>query len=209
MKKLISAVLVITLALGLVGCATQAGTGAGVGATLGALAGAVLCKGKADCIVAGAAIGGVAGLAVGAYLDKQVADRKAAVAEYESKPASDGKIYISGGTIRKDLLEMEKSEVNPAPVQRGSEFATTVQYTVISRNADEKISVVERRYIIVDGDSIDICKPRTIQVEQGTRASAYKVKLPDGFEDGNYDLVTEVSGLGQTKKIITVVKVAG
>ncbi len=207
-KGLVSMVLVVVMAVGSFGCATQAGTGAGIGAALGGIAGAIICKGRTDCIIAGAAIGGVTGLAVGAYLDKQVADRKTAMAQYEGKQASDGKVYIDNGNIRKDLLELEKNEVNPLPVKVGGEITTAVQYTVISQYADSKVDITEKRFLVVDDDRLPVSS-RNLKVEQGTKISAYKVKLPDGIDPGEYQLITEVIGLNQTKKITTIVKIQG
>lgn len=207
-KRLISMFVVVVLLAGSFGCATQSGQGAGIGAVLGGVAGAIICKGRADCIVAGAAIGGLTGLAVGAYLDKQVADRKTAMAQYEGKPASDGKVYIDNGNIRKDLLEVEKGEVNPLPAKVGGEITTVVQYTAISQYADSKIDITEKRFLVVDDDRLPVSS-RNLKVEQGTKISAYKVKLPDGIDPGEYQLITEVTGLNQTKKITTIVKIQG
>lgn len=209
MKRLVCLALVVVMAVGTFSCATQSGQGAGIGAAMGGIAGALICKGKTDCIVAGAVIGGLSGWAIGSYKDKQVADRQAAMKEYEGKQDADGKVYVSGGNIRKDLLELESGEVNPTPIKPGGEAAAAIQYTVVSQYADKKVDVVEKRYLLIDGDKIDLGKPRSIQVEQGTRVSGYKFQLPESIEAGTYHLVTEVSGLNQVKKITTPVTVKG
>ena len=208
MKKLVSLVLVAALSFGLAGCATEAGTGAGIGATLGAIVGAVACKGKAKCIAMGAAIGGLTGLAIGSYRDKQLADRNAALANYNNAQTHDDhNVYVENNQIKKDFLSIEKSEATPDLVKKGGEITTAVQYTLLSQYADEKnIKITEKRYMMVDGDEIVISN-REITSNQGTKASAYKFKVPDGVEPGNYQVVTEVSGLDMVKKSVVNIKV--
>ncbi|MDD3642250.1 MAG: OmpA family protein [Candidatus Krumholzibacteria bacterium] len=79
MRQICSLLLVCTLSLSLVGCASLSGTekGAITGAAIGGAAGAIIGKqsgNTATGAIIGAAVGGAAGAYIGNYMDKQAAE---------------------------------------------------------------------------------------------------------------------------------------
>jgi len=79
MKATISTILIITIALGSVGCASMSNQekGAVVGAGAGAAAGAAIGKATGNTAmgaILGAFVGGAAGVYIGNYMDKQAAE---------------------------------------------------------------------------------------------------------------------------------------
>lgn len=209
MRKAMSSVLVLAM-LGVFGCATNSGNGALIGGTAGAGLGALLCRtNRLACAALGGIAGSLIGLAVGHYMDKQKATRKEVIEEYDNRKVADGTVYVKDGVIRKDLLEVEKARVDPLPIKVGGDASAIVQYSAVSQYANGKVAITEARYIVVDGDNIPICQARAVDIAQGTHLSAYKFHLPSGIEAGYYEILTVISGLGQTKRIITPITVQG
>ncbi len=190
----LAALLVLTLAVGLAGCATKTQTGAlvggaagaGVGALVGALIGGP--RGAAIGAGAGALVGAGAGALVGRYLDRRVGDRATAARQV-------GYVPMSG-----NLVEVQKSEVEPLPARPGQSVVLRVEYSVLAPNPDQRVDLKEWRAIRKSGETVMGPVERDARREQGVFTSAYQFQVPSNMAPGEYTVLTVLeTGDGQKR----------
>jgi len=115
MKRLCSAILVCTVSLSMVGCASMGSTekGAITGAAIGGAAGAIIghqSGNTAAGAIIGAAVGGAAGAYIGNYMDKQAAEIERDLEGARVERIGEGiKITFDSGI----LFDVNKSDLRP------------------------------------------------------------------------------------------------
>jgi len=190
----LAALLVLALAAGPVGCATKTRTGAlvggaagaGVGGIVGALVGGT--RGAAIGVGVGAVVGAGTGLLVGRYLDRRTGDRAAAARQVGSMPRD------------RDIVEVQKSEVEPLPVKAGQSVVLRVEYSVLAPNPDQRVELTEWRAIRKSGETVMGPVERDTRREQGVFTSAYQFQVPSNMAPGEYTVLTVLeTGDGQKR----------
>jgi hypothetical protein len=190
----LAALLTLALAVGPAGCATQTQTGAlvggaagaGVGALIGALVGG--SRGAAIGAGAGALVGAGVGALVGRHLDRQVGSRADAARQVGHVPSSG------------NLVEVQKSEVEPFPARPGQSVALRVEYSVLAPNPDQRVELKEWRAIQRSGATVMGPVERGTRREQGVFTSTYQFQVPSSMAPGEYTVLTVLeTGDGQKR----------
>lgn len=115
MKPVLSVLLVVSLSVSMLGCASLSRTekGAITGAAIGGAAGAIIGKHTGDTAagaIIGAAVGGVAGAYIGNYMDKQAAEIERDLEGARVERIGEGiKITFDSGI----LFDVDRSELRP------------------------------------------------------------------------------------------------
>ncbi|MBU1320216.1 MAG: OmpA family protein [candidate division Zixibacteria bacterium] len=115
MKRVLAALLISTLLVGALGCASMNKTekGAVVGATAGAILGAVIgdaAGNTAAGAIIGAAVGGAAGAIIGSYMDRQAEEIRRDIEGAKVERIGEGiKITFQSGI----LFDVNKSDLQP------------------------------------------------------------------------------------------------
>ncbi|MFZ5997588.1 MAG: glycine zipper domain-containing protein [Nitrospirota bacterium] len=196
MKRMIVILTLIAFTVTSIGCASLQNMsgeekGAGIGAVLGGLTGAMLAGGGTKSKVLGgllgAAVGAGVGYWVGKHLDKKVQSREEAVQQYQQTGALNNQ--------KNTVFAMEDSQLDKPVAKPGEEAVSGVQYTVIEKNPTSMVTLVEKRFIEIDGDKFPI-DTRTVTREQGTHVSAVKFTVPK--DAGEYRVITIVEKEGKT-----------
>jgi outer membrane protein OmpA-like peptidoglycan-associated protein len=103
----------VSLTLGLVGCATRAQTGALIGAGGGAVVGAAIGKATGNTaagVILGAALGGAAGAFIGDYMDRQATEMERDLEGARIERIGEGiKITFAGGL----LFDVDRADLRP------------------------------------------------------------------------------------------------
>ena len=125
LKRLLVAMLVLTLAAGLFGCASMSrrDKGVAIGAGAGAVVGAAI-GGQSDNTalgaILGAAVGGAAGGVIGNYMDKQAEEMEQDLEGATIERVGEGiKITFDSGI----LFDVDKSDLRPAAKQNLEDLA--------------------------------------------------------------------------------------
>jgi outer membrane protein OmpA-like peptidoglycan-associated protein len=127
MKTLITCLLIGTLTVGSLGCATKTKTGAAVGAGAGGLIGAIIGKQSGNTAVGaalGAVVGGATGAAIGHYMDKQADELEQDLANAKIERVGEGiKITFDSGI----LFDVDSATLKPAAQANLVQLAGTLQ----------------------------------------------------------------------------------
>lgn len=113
MKRTVAGIAMVSLTLGLVGCATRAQTGALIGAGGGAVVGAAIGKATGNTaagVILGAALGGAAGAFIGDYMDRQATEMERDLEGARIERIGEGiKITFAGGL----LFDVDRADLRP------------------------------------------------------------------------------------------------
>ena len=184
--RIVSIILVLSLASGLLGCATieehkGAATGAVIGATTGAIAGAVLGKEghKTEVAIIGGLVGGLIGGAIGHYAYDAKRTREETAQKYDYQP--------SLGT----MIRIEEASAVPNTVRPGDKVELKLIYAVLGADADKAISITEIREIRHEGELVG--KPEVnVSHPGGTYSSSIPIFMPSNAKKGRYNVLMTV-----------------
>lgn len=138
LKRLLTTLLILTLCVGLCGCASmkKRDKGALIGAGAGAVIGGVIGKQAGNTAVGaiiGAAVGGAAGAYIGNYMDKQAEEMKRDLAGARIERVGEGiKITFDSGI----LFDVNKSNLRPDAVTNLGKLAV-----ILNKYEDTKILI--------------------------------------------------------------------
>ena len=124
-NKILSMILVSTLAFGTISCQTSNSLKGGAigGAAVGILGGLISKNNTATGVIVGAAIGGSAGAIIGREMDKQAEELERELAEAEVERVGEGiKVTFNSGL----LFGINKSSLNPEAKTSLDNFAQTL-----------------------------------------------------------------------------------
>jgi len=188
MKKVIAALL--SISLGVTACASWSGkeigtiVGAGVGGTIGALAGGK--KHRASGALIGAAAGAVAGLAIGHCVDKRIKDAEETAKAYKYEPQQ--------GT----MIKIEAVRIVPEMVEPGKSAKLIIDYAVLEGDPEQRIEVMEKRVIKIGKKALKQIGPTMTTRKSGTYSTEQDVVFPSSLSEGTYRLSGEVVANGKT-----------
>ncbi len=127
MRRGISALLVVVMISGLIGCASSRGNGTLIGAGAGALVGGIIGDKAGNTAVGailGAAVGGAAGAWIGSYMDRQAAEIERDLEGATVERVGEGiKVTFDSGI----LFDSARSELRPVAKQNLDRLAVILQ----------------------------------------------------------------------------------
>ena len=138
LKRILTVALVLSLCVGLCGCASmkKRDKGALIGAGTGAVVGGIIGKQAGNTAVGaiiGAAVGGAAGAYIGNYMDKQAEEMKRDLAGARIERVGEGiKITFDSGI----LFDVNKSELRPEATTNLGKLAV-----ILNKYPDTKILI--------------------------------------------------------------------
>jgi len=136
MKKLLTTLLIVAMAISLVSCATssrqQKGTaiGAGVGAAAGAGLGQAIGRDTESTLIGaaiGAAVGGLAGNQIGAYMDRQEQDLRNAMAQSQAASVQRNRNVLQATFDSEVLFDFDSANLKPGSQAELNRVATVLK----------------------------------------------------------------------------------
>jgi len=136
MKKLLTTLLIVAMAISLVSCATssrqQKGTaiGAGVGAAAGAGLGQAIGRDTESTLIGaaiGAAVGGLAGNQIGAYMDRQEQDLRNAMAQSQAASVQRNRNVLQATFDSEVLFDFDSANLKPRSQAELNRVATVLK----------------------------------------------------------------------------------
>lgn len=168
--------------------------GAGVGAAGGAVIGG-LSGGKKGAIIGGL-LGALAGGAVGAYL------------EYQDKSPEETNRTHNYNPSEGTRLEIDNAAAQPAAVAAGGQVNLQATYAVMAPDANQAISVNERRVVTLNGQTVADTQVNADR-KPGTYTSTVPITLPGTAAAGTYTYKVTVSGGGKSAERTATFTVGG
>lgn len=194
MKRFVSVVVVMTLALSLLGgCATNSATGEKVtaGAMIGGFLGGAIgfattgrLEGALKGAAIGAALGAVTGFVIGKYEESQIQTRAEIYKEFPEYSTTTSRYEPFVKDLNPMLLD---SENNPIQTFSGGQtIKLASNYTIIASPDVDKIDVEENNYLI-NPDETQTKETTRIKSRGVERISARQsITLPKELAPGNY-----------------------
>jgi outer membrane protein OmpA-like peptidoglycan-associated protein len=136
MKKLLTTLLIVAMAISLVSCASssrqQKGTaiGAGVGAAAGAGLGQAIGRDTESTLIGaaiGAAVGGLAGNQIGAYMDRQEQELRNAMAQSQAASVQRNRNVLQATFDSEVLFDFDSSKLKPGSQAELNRVATVLK----------------------------------------------------------------------------------
>jgi outer membrane protein OmpA-like peptidoglycan-associated protein len=136
MKKLLTTLLIVAMAISLVSCAAntrqQKGTaiGAGVGAAAGAGLGQAIGRDTESTLLGaaiGAAVGGLAGNQIGAYMDRQEQELRNAMAQSQAASVQRNRNVLQATFDSEVLFDFDSSKLKPGSQAELNRVATVLK----------------------------------------------------------------------------------
>jgi surface antigen len=190
-RKIVSITVIITLLMGILGCASipeehkGAATGAGIGAATGAVAGALLGSSgaKTEMALLGGFLGALAGGLIGHYGYDQKKSKEETAKKYNYK------------TSKGVMVRVENADVVPANAKPGETVDIKMTYAVLGAEPSKELHITETREIKYKGEIFS--KPK-IQVTRtdGTYTSSVPITLPSDAKMGKYSVIVSVKTHG-------------
>lgn len=156
--------------------------GTAIGATAGAVGGAVL-GGLLFKSTTGAVVGGLVGALAGGLIGNATEAKK------QNEEATNQEY---GYKARQGIvIRIEEVEVEPAQIRPGGRVNLSVQYALMTPQANQEVTITERWAITHNGQEVG--EPvHTVQHPGGTWAGSLPLTLPRSAEPGTYRVVAIV-----------------
>jgi len=175
--------LVLSMALGLSGCASTGGSvqqqmaGAGIGAALGCAAGALITGDARGC-AAGAAIGGAVGfgaVAITQYNARQV-----------RSTADDSRVYGLTGPVSTPQVKIRQGSSAPETVRPGGSVNVSTDYSVLLPPGTSSAGVTESWVLKKDGKVLSNLPSKTATRSAGGWEADAVITVPSNAPAGTY-----------------------
>lgn len=178
-QKRLAILLVCTLFLGLMGCATARDSGAVAGTAIGAGVGAAVSKHNPWLgAMIGGTLGFIAGSAIGNYIDVQEKSRQESIRDLKYKPSQG------------HVARIESAGATPVTVKPGETIGLKVDYYVISPDPRAQVRIKETRIIKYNNKPIMEPLKRVLVKNQGMASSTAKIPIPRDAQPGKYEVIT-------------------